>query len=419
MLKRLNLWYGNEIMGELSHEKINTPVNGFANTSEIITFKYTPAWLKNSHSFALSPHFPLDNKTFYGDVVWNFFENIIPEGESIYAINRYLQNRRMDLFGFLSHFGSDVPCAFQILPDTDEPKYTGEVQKFSFEELEKYNGPLLLFSKRKSLSLAGGQNKMGAVIKNGEFYIPLDSAPTTHIIKAYNEEDHPHCALNEFLMTKLAQKLGFKVPDVDYYKKYIIIKRYDRENNQRLHQIDLCQYFNRPSEEKYEEFKGYPTEERGLTINHYFEALSQFENGSDELVKWISFNFLIGNTDNHGKNISLLYKNDKWDIAPFYDFVSTTIYNYFEIPYNINGETNIAVIKGDDFLKMAEDNNYDPNKFVCIFNKIKEQLLDSFEEVLKENSIKHDDFIKTLITEFKEISDGIELTPLSSSPTSC
>lgn len=417
MLRKLNLWYRNEIIGELSHEKVNTPIHGFSNTMEIITFKYTPVWINNPEAFALSPHFPLSDKTFYGDTVWNFFENIIPEGQSIYAINKYLRNRRLDLFGFLTHFGSDVPCAFQILPENIKPQYTGEIQEFSFEELEKYSGPLLLFSKRKSLSLAGCQNKMGIVIKDNKFFIPLDSSPTTHIIKAYDETNHKNCAFNEFLMTKLARKLGFNVPDVDYYNKYFIIKRYDRENNQRLHQIDLCQYFNRPSEEKYEEFKGYPSDEKGLTINHYFEALSQFKNGEDELAKWISFNFLIGNTDNHGKNISLLYKNNKWQLAPFYDFVCTTIYNYFELPYNVNGETNIAVIKGDDFLQMAEENNYDPNKFVCIFNEVKERLLDSFEEVLKENHVKHDDFINSLVTEFKEINKNIELKPLSSSPS--
>ena len=40
------------------------------------------------------------------------------------------------------------------------------------------------------------------------------------------------------------------------------------------------------------------------------------------------FNYLIGNTDNHIKNLSLLYSEDLKSIrlAPAYDIVSTVIY---------------------------------------------------------------------------------------------
>lgn len=40
------------------------------------------------------------------------------------------------------------------------------------------------------------------------------------------------------------------------------------------------------------------------------------------------FNYLIGNTDNHIKNVSLLYAENLNDIrlAPAYDMVSTMIY---------------------------------------------------------------------------------------------
>ncbi len=43
-------------------------------------------------------------------------------------------------------------------------------------------------------------------------------------------------------------------------------------------------------------------------------------------LDWICFNLLILNNDSHSKNISLLLKDGKIELAPFYDFLSTGIY---------------------------------------------------------------------------------------------
>ena len=40
----------------------------------------------------------------------------------------------------------------------------------------------------------------------------------------------------------------------------------------------------------------------------------------------IVFNFLIGNADAHGKNFALLYKDDRPQLAPAYDLLSTAVY---------------------------------------------------------------------------------------------
>ncbi len=42
--------------------------------------------------------------------------------------------------------------------------------------------------------------------------------------------------------------------------------------------------------------------------------------------KMIMFNYLIGNSDAHGKNFALLYSEKTPVLAPLYDVVSTTIY---------------------------------------------------------------------------------------------
>lgn len=370
---KLNVWYKDKIIGLLKYNE---------EKNKEFSFQYTQDWLASLDCFSLSPQFDVANKA----SVYNFFENLLPEGEALYAINEKLGRRMSDSFGLLSILGSDLPCAFQILPENTKPTYTGEVQEFSFADLENYHGSLLLFSNKKYLSLAGGQNKMGAIFKDDKFYLPLDSTPTTHIIKKYDDK-HPYCALNEFLMMKLAAKLGINVPDVSYYKDYIIIERYDRDNGQRLHQIDLCQFYNRPSREKYEEYNDFVSEDKGLVLKDYFNALKHYEGGQDKLLTWICFNYLIGNTDNHGKNVSLLYKNNTWDIAPFYDLVCTSIYNYGQLPYTINGENNVFCINESDFLHAMEENGINPEKFINIYTELQKAIPDLFHEVVKENNI--------------------------------
>ncbi|MCX6131948.1 MAG: HipA domain-containing protein [Proteobacteria bacterium] len=48
----------------------------------------------------------------------------------------------------------------------------------------------------------------------------------------------------------------------------------------------------------------------------------------NSLINWYLFNLLAGNSDAHGKNLSILYKEDgSLQLAPFYDLVCTRAYD--------------------------------------------------------------------------------------------
>ena len=80
---------------------------------------------------------------------------------------------------------------------------------------------------------------------------------------------------------------------------------------------------------------------------------------TDSLKLWdiCVFNYLIGNTDNHIKNLSLLYSVDLRSVrlAPAYDIVSTMIYSSSteDMALSINGICNINEITRDSFEKTA------------------------------------------------------------------
>ena len=69
------------------------------------------------------------------------------------------------------------------------------------------------------------------------------------------------------------------------------------------------------------------------------------------------FNYLIGNTDNHIKNLSLLYSEDLKSIrlAPAYDIVSTAIYKSSteNMALSIGGICDINEITKESFEKAA------------------------------------------------------------------
>ncbi len=93
----------------------------------------------------------------------------------------------------------------------------------------------------------------------------------------------------------------------------------------RLHQEDFCQALGKSPSQKYQN-------EGGPSFNDCFELL---KNVSPLLARdWITFidyilfNFIVGNTDAHGKNFSLLYDTAGFipRLAPLYDVLCCQIY---------------------------------------------------------------------------------------------
>ena len=79
-----------------------------------------------------------------------------------------------------------------------------------------------------------------------------------------------------------------------------------------------------------------------------FEILSQLVNltvnkavARRTLLQWAFFQFLIGNTDAHGKNFSFYVRPEGLEPAPWYDLVSVVQYPHFD--------HELAMAWGDEF----------------------------------------------------------------------
>ena len=130
----------------------------------------------------------------------------------------------------------------------------------------------------------------------------------------------------------LAARIGLSVPRSNAViignQLVFMVERYDRQYEKdgklvRLHQEDFCQALGIVPELKYEK-------EGGPGFKECFELVEEWSSEPlldiQSLLNWSLFNFIIGNADAHGKNLSFLYAEGKVRLAPFYDIICTAAY---------------------------------------------------------------------------------------------
>lgn len=369
---RLVIWVDGEHAATLRH------------VDEAFELSYTRQW--QSHGgYAFSPHIPLGETT-RGVAIKHFFSNLLPEGHALESLSRAHQVSKHDVFGILKKVGRDCAGALVLTeegqaPDTPDQAY----QPVSALELNQRiiearaeDVPLMFWRGKRRMSLAGVQNKLGVYLTIDEgFELPIDAAPTSHILKV-GDPKHEDIAANEYFCMQLARSVGLAVPDTLFKKlpePVLLVQRYDRlwdvpvsGRMRRIHQIDGCQALNLPPEHKYEE-PHYEYASPGASVADLVR-LAQLcripASAQTTLLNWVLFNYLIGNSDAHAKNISFLVNPLRqthrvlelevgMSVAPLYDLVCGAVYGYHDMAQTIGGESNFAVLDCSHWAQLARD----------------------------------------------------------------
>ena len=316
-------------------------------------FRYAPVWLESSESFPISRSLPLREEEFTEKQCKGFFGGILPEQGNRTIIARILQISDRNDFAMLERIGGECAGALTFVPSGETPpRNDSDYRELSDAELTGTlemlpRRPLLAGEKGVRLSLAGEKDKIAVRLDaQGRIYLPLNYAPSTHILK-------PAIATweglvsNETYCMALAQAVGLKTAPTSAHKigeiEYLLSQRYDRAIDEhgtihRLHQEDFCQALGVPAEIKYQA-------EGGPGLKDCFVLLRLASSNAvvdlRELLNAIIFNLLIGNNDAHAKNYSLLYERDgKARLAPLYDLVCTVYYREIEnkLAMRVGGE---------------------------------------------------------------------------------
>ncbi len=333
-------------------------------------FRYARDWLEDPRSHPLSLALPLRSTPFTDFATRTWFGNLLPEGDLLNAVARRLGRSTGDVFGLLADLGGECAGAVSLLPPGMTPLATGSYERIGetkMIDLIAGDPPLSLLAGEKGvrLSLAGAQNKIPVYVDDCGIHVATGNLATTNILKPAIRAaiPLPHTVENEAFCMQLAGRLGLKVPEAAVRsaegRTFYLVERFDRRRGpqgvERLHQEDFCQALGIEANLKYEESGGPSLAAIWRLLRAYSSAPAA---DGRQFLRWIGFNFLIGNADAHGKNIALLYGNDgSLRLAPFYDLLCTTIYPELDqrLALRIGGERRPERLRKRHWEIMAEE----------------------------------------------------------------
>lgn len=360
--------------------------------SQDAKFVYDPDYLSQPGHRPISIALPFSEEPYSPEKTRCFFDGLLPEGYTRRCVASEMHVDAQDYISMLEKLGDECLGAIRIVKEGAEQPVAA-YQELPDELLKRFalegaTESAALVAK-SHLSLTGASGKAGLYFSESEkkWYLPVGSAPSTHIVK----QSHVRLdkiVTNEQLCLKTAGKLGLEVPEsfvVSFHQDggnsdlsgeggrdgecaLFATRRYDRifpadgrslngiPVPYRLHQEDFAQALGIPSALKYEKPGGRYLEKMFRLLRNYSTYPME-----DMLKLWdiCIFNYLVGNTDNHIKNLSLLYSEDRRQIrlAPAYDIVSTLVYESStnDMSLGINGVYNIWNITREDLKKEARN----------------------------------------------------------------
>jgi serine/threonine-protein kinase HipA len=291
----------------------------------------------------LSASLPLREERFKPSESAPFFEGLLPEGAVRASIAGKLGLSEANGFGMLAALGADCAGAVMVLPE-GQPPTSPDVAARPLSESQL--GELLRDLPRDPLgidvdpggvrlSLGGVQDKLILIrLPSGEFAQPIGGMPSNCLLKPEHER-FEGLATNEAFCMKVAAAAGNETAKTELLEldgiRCLYSERFDRAVDAdgatvRLHQEDMCQALGLLPTQKYEA-------EGGPSVGSVIALLRGQPSPRIALdviafVRAVLTGFLLGNSDAHGKNFSLLYDPATGvRLAPLYDIVSTAVYD--------------------------------------------------------------------------------------------
>jgi len=335
-----------------------------------VTFSYSGEYLASDDAAALSISLPLQHEPFSSRECSPYFRGLLPEGAALGTVSNRIVASDAPYIEILASHGLD--CIGDIVINADAFDVPADYERMSMSDIDKLAASLLEIHRSLSearLSLAGSQYKVGLyhdddVAFDEGWFQPVGGAPSNYIVK-FPRVDLPDLLIIEQLCLGAARACGLPVPDSGLMaldQPVFFMKRFDRQIlNSRLvgsvhppirrHQEDLAQALGVLPEDKYLEL--IPSSAAAIASLIRERSDSPLEDVG-LFASWLCFNYLVGNCDNHLKNISLLYDENLrgMRLAPFYDIASTTYFGErfsHEMGMRIGSAVEIDDVDADDF----------------------------------------------------------------------
>ncbi len=345
----LALWASGQKVATVGYEPMN----------DLWSLDYEPGWVQTPEGFPLSPALPFERPAagYAAGAVKRFVENLLPEGRALDITATTCRVSKSNIFALINALGTETTGAFRFWREGEAPLSIAAAppREVSRDELNQRIGerdamPLAVWDGKVRMSIAGVQDKLMVYLDRplqagGRMFLVEPPLASTHILKPEpGRAVTPHLVVNEHFCMSLARRMGLPVAEVSIYrtpKPVLVVSRFDRLVSegaagpvvQRLHIIDACQAADLPATYKYERNFGSGEMVRnireGVSFEVLFDRVEQTVNKAAArltLLRWALFQFLIGNSDAHGKNFSFFVRRQGLEPAPWYDLVSVVQY---------------------------------------------------------------------------------------------
>jgi serine/threonine-protein kinase HipA len=368
---------------------------------------YDEKWRSDPAATPLSLSMPLVEPSHDDRVVRAVMWGLLPDNEQVLErwARRYHVSAR-NPFALLCHVGEDCAGAVQFAtPERVSALIAGEGGVEWIDETEVAHRIRALrrdpaawhTATSGQFSLAGAQAKTALHYdaRKRRWGDPWGAVPTTHILKpavvGFDEHD-----LNEHLCLETARQLGLAAAPSKVVafgdERVIVVERYDRlseeERVRRIHQEDMCQALGLPPTVKYQNDGG-PTPDQIIELlrRGILPPRVAAEN-IDRFVDALAFNWIVGGTDAHAKNYSVLLAGGQVRLAPLYDVASAFPYDDMYAPklrmaMRIGSEYRLEAISGRHWRRFAEANGLDPQTTLARIDDLAARTPDALATAVK------------------------------------
>lgn len=332
-------------------------------TGDRLRFAYDPAWRAAEDAYPLSLSMPLIAPDHGHGPIAAFIWNLLPDNDRTlarWAAQFHVSARNP--FALIREVGEDCAGAVQFVrPDRlaamQAPRRASVTWIDERDIADRLRSVLHDAASGRTaadngqFSLAGAQPKTALLhdARTRRWGVPAGRTPTTHILKPPSP-DLPGHAENEHFCLTLADRLGLRAAgsQVLWFDGVpaIVVERYDRAPLRpgpggivRLHQEDMCQALALPPSRKYQN-EGGPTAAQIIRLIgssvaqplHVGDDVGSVAQGDVwRFVRALIFNWLIGGTDAHAKNYSLLLGSyGTVRLAPLYDLASAYGFDHIQ-----------------------------------------------------------------------------------------
>jgi len=354
-----------------------------------ITFTYDNSYISAGHPAIAHTLLIREEPYISNNGLHPFFDNLVSEGWLEHAQSRLLGKRKVKRFELLLAFGFDCTGAVSIV-DPEPSKLTKAMLDINDSK------EMAVLTSRASLS--GVQPKLAVIKENGIFRPSRINELSTYIAK-FSSANHPDLIENEYLTTHAFKAL---LPDDDIVELDIgtvesldepalLIKRFDRSSDKRVHFEEFNQLLDHRSNAKY-------TGAHKDMADFILQTDSCLPTQAYLLYRRILTGLLLGNTDMHFKNFAMLHTKQGLRFTPSYDQVAASFYKYKTVALSITGASDLPIgnLKPANIIKLGEEFRLSPAAINMAVDGLYKNI-DSTKQVISEAEFGSDDLKNNLI----------------------